>query len=562
VKVPYSRESGKTSYVEAYVLLTPLNSVHACFLNGCAVANFSNPQSPNVDSNSPFRALTQANPRFLKGGSTLMLLQKNGQEWYFSKTGQLLAVKDGPQVTLYERGAEGQMTRLVSLVGSRLAGEIKLEYSDGKLQKAIGRSLAYPSSRVVAVSYSYDNAGRLAGVSTDEGTVGYRYQGTKVSAVTWQDMNSDSHPEVLREYQYDARGRVMSEKNGSSEIVHTISAEFDGLVASSRLTQGKTDASVSGPEVHYDQKMRPVKAVAADGNTTQWSYPESGGVSVTVTGKDGESMTVLEAPDGKSLTIKQNGSIWATAYYDDAGNLIDLSEFGQVVLHQDWRADGQLSRVFSGGQGRSLKYGENGLLSSVMLHPAGAGERPTEWQETRVDAFGRPIEIKDFTGLHVGLTYDESGGLSSVHQPSPDGKNRGFEISRNDKGLVKAVTSSWGDVIYSYGVKDKKKNEGKDVFLDSVVTTRGKRSASIKLDDGHVREVTGFDGSRTSFEYHKGSLDGLLSSVVCADGLNIVYGYNNERLLSEVKVGGKRKVKLEYDNQGRLVSYALEPISQ
>lgn len=551
VKVPYSRESGKTSYVEAHVLLTPLNSVHGYFLNGRAVKNFSNPQSPTVDSSSPFRALTQANPRFLKGGSTLMLLQKNGQEWYFTESGQLVAWKDGPQVTVYER-ENGRIKRIVALHGDMLAGEITLEYTGERLSKATGVALAFPSSKPLAVAYSYDNTGHLTRVATDEGRVGYQYQGEKVAAILWKEKSEDSQPEVVRTYAYDARGRVVSEKNGSTGIDYTVKAESNGLVASTRFADGKKNGENRGTELHYDRQMRPQKALSPDGITTEWNYSPSGSVAMTVTAEDGQSLKVIDLPDGKGRTIERNGRPWFSAGYNEAGQLVRLSDMENTLLQQTWRPDGQLASTKTPLQGISFQYNNKGILSSVLSHPFNAGEQFSEWQETRVDAFGRPVEVKDYTGLRIGLRYDETGNLASIRQQSQDGKFSGFDIARNKNGLVDAVRSSWGDTEYLYDKND---------VLKSVIANRGNSSASVEFGDGRIYEVTGFDGGRTAFDYYnEKSLDGLLSSVQCADGLNLSYTYNDEKLLSAINLGTKRRVKLEYDKEGRVIAYSLKEL--
>lgn len=553
VRVPFSRQSGQTSYVFAHVLLTPLNSVHGYFLGGRAVKNFSNPQSPDIDSNSPFRSLTKAEPRFLNSGSgsTLMLLQKSGQEWHFNEAGQLVAVKDGPQVTVYER-ENGRIKRIAALHGDMLAGEITLEYTGERLSKATGTSLAFPSSKPLTVAYGYDNTGHLTGVATDEGRVGYRYQGEKVAAISWKEKSEDSQPEVVRTYAYDARGRVVSEKNGSTGIDYTVKAESNGLVASTRFADGKKNGEGRGMELHYDQQMRPQKALSPDGITTEWDYPSSGSVAMTVTAEDGQSLKVIDSPDGKGRTIERNGTAFISAAYNDAGQLVRLSDMENTLLQQTWQPDGQLASTETPARGMSFQYNNQGILSSVLVHPYGAGEKFSEWQETRVDAFGRPVEVKDYTGLHIGLRYDEAGGLASIRHRSQDGKVNGIDISRDKKGQVEAVHSSWGDMEYLYD---------KDDMLKSIIANRGNSSASVEFGDGRIYEVTGFDGGHTSFEYYnEESLDGLLSSVQCADGLNLAYTYNNEKLLSAIKVGTKRRVMLEYDERGRVVAYSLEEL--
>ena len=580
VRVPFSRESGKTSYTVAYVLLTPLNTIHGYFLSGRAVKNFSNPQSPDIDSNSLFKSLTRAKSRFLNSGSgsTLMLLQKSGQEWHFNEAGQLVAVKDGPQITQYER-EKGKIIRIVSQYGDTSPAEILLEYDGGKLSKATGKSGAIPSSKTVTVTYSYDDQGLLTGVSTDEGMVGYRYKREKVSAVTWQGTSSDSQPEVIREYEYDTRGRLLTEKDGNSTIVYNISPRQKGIVfsASSPGMGGDDDEDRIGDKkhakhaagsgggggsgdsteviMHYDQQMRPIKSVDPDGIVTTWSYPDSSSVEMTVTDQDKQSITVTDSLDERSRTIKVNGSPWIKVKFNEGGQLVGLSEFGQSILHQEWRLDGQLRRITTADRGTSFEYNENGLLTSIFLHPANAGGRFDEWQETKVNQLGRPIEVKDYRGLHVVLRYDESGGIAAVLQQTPSGNGyQGFEIKRNKNGQIDSVKSPWGNTSYTYGQSDR---------LKKIIAKRGGQSSSVALSNDRVSELTNFDGGRTSFSYHNdGSSKGFLASIKCPDGLDLVYDYNADGLLSTVEVGNQRRVRLEYDDQGRVVAYALETVTE
>jgi len=143
--------------------------------------------------------------------------------------------------------------------------------------------------------------------------------------------------------------------------------------------------------VHFDQHMRPTKTVDAEGDTTVWSYSAAGGVEMTVTTSDRQSLKVVDSPDGNKRTVERNGAPWITAQFDDGGRLANLSEFGHSLLTQEWRPDGQLARTESSAQGASLKYDGQGLLSSIILHPVKAGDQPAEWQQTKLDRKGPSI---------------------------------------------------------------------------------------------------------------------------------------------------------------------------
>jgi RHS repeat-associated protein len=165
VRIPGNREGGKVSYTMGYELLTPLNSVYARFKDIRPVMDLPGSTLQVPDAEGPFYGLATGKPDFFKNAKTHYLLLKNGQEWHFSEYGDLVAIKDGPQVTIYEQDSNSRISRIVSVLGRQLAGEIKLGYDgNGKLIKATGNSFDNKHAKPVEVTYTYDTMGRLAGV--------------------------------------------------------------------------------------------------------------------------------------------------------------------------------------------------------------------------------------------------------------------------------------------------------------------------------------------------------------------------------------------------------------
>ena len=552
VRIPGNREGGKVSYTMGYELLTPLNSVYACFKDIRPVMDLPGSTLQVPDAEGPFYGLATGRPDFFKNAETHKLLLKNGQEWHFTKAGDLIAIKVGGQVTAYERDGEGRVSRIASLIGGQLAGEIKLGYDgNGKLIKATGNSFDNKHAKPVEVTYTYDTTGRLAGVTSNAGTVGYNYTGSLVTAVTWTGKAGDSKPVILRSFQYNTLGQMVSEKAGNVTVAHTITHSPDGMTASSQESLNGGKESGSTTVMQYDRYMRPTSAVA-DGTSTTWSYPAAGGVEMTMATPDKQTLKVVESPDGKSRTLARNGVPWIAAQFNNSGKLSSLSELGRSVLTQEWRQDGQLSRVETPAQGASLQYDAQGSLSSIMLHPAGAGTKLTEWQETKVDRQGRPIDLRDYTGAHLQMNYDEWNGLSALVQQAPNGKGSyGYNIKRNGDGRIDAVNSSWGNTLYNYD------NGGN---IQKIVTTRGGQSATVNLENGKIRSTTGFDGGQTSFDNHKdGALAGMPRLITCANGLELAHNYDANNRLLAVNVGNTHRVRLEYDKLGRVIGYAWEP---
>ena len=550
IRVPVTREGNESTYAICYELITPLNSLYARFRDVRPVPDLQNARLQVPDKDGPFYGLANDHPAFLVNTDTLLLLLKNGSRWHFTPRGDLVAIEDGPQVTVYERGNKGQVTRIVALVGDAPVARIDLEYtSKGTLSKAVGGEIGNPKSKPVEVTYTYAPSGRLAGVGLAEGMVGYGYQGPWVASVTWTEKTSGAKPEMLRTFEYNAQGQVTTEKQGESTLSHAIVASSDGGVEASVTA---TADGGSKNTTRYDRQMRPVEALEADGTHTVWTYKSDGGTDTTITTPDKRQVTLAETAGGRQRTVRMDGEPEITGQFDAAGRLTAMSEGGQTILEQEWQPDGQISEVVTGPHTASFQYSERGLLSSVIEHPSAEKDRFQRWQETTFDRRGLPTRLTDFSGVDVSLAYDDSGALASAVQKTPEG-NLGYSIQRDGTGRILAMKSSWGDTSYGY-------TEAGD--LQRIETKHGTKSASVDLSGGLVRQVTGFDKGVTTFAYHdKDDMAGEISDVVCANGLKLAHEYDGGGRLASVVVGTDRRVRLDYDADGRVVEYALEPLT-
>jgi YD repeat-containing protein len=549
IRVPVRREGNKSTYATCYELLTPLNSLYAKFRDVRLVPDLQNAKVQVPDQDGPFYGLANDRPKFLKDSETLLLLLKNGTRWHFTPQGDLVAVEDGPQVTVYERDGKGWVTRIVALLGGAQAAGVDLEYtSKGTLSRAVGTETGNPGSKPAEVTYTYTPSGRLASVSSAEGAVGYSYQGIWVASVTWTAKKSSAKPETLLTFAYNAQGQVLTEKQGESTLSHAFAASSGGGVEAS-VTTSEDDGRKS--IMRYDRQMRPVEAIEADGTQTVWTYKPDGGTEKTVTTPDKRKVTVAETAGSRQRTVRADGEPEIKAQFDAVGRLTAMSEGGTTILEQEWQPDGQIAEVVTGPRAVFFQYTNGRLLSSLIEHPSAEKGKFRRWQETKLDRRGLPTHLTNFNGLDVSLTYDASGSLASALQKTPEG-NMGYSIQRDDAGRIVAMKSSWGDTSYVYT---------KAGDLHRVETKRGKKSASVDLSGGLVRQVTGFDKGVTTFAYHdKGDMAGALSSVVCANGLKLVHRYDARGQLASVAVGTNRSVRLDYDAEGRIVAYTLEPL--
>ncbi len=410
VQVPVSRDGSKVSYATHYELITPLNSLYARFAAVRPVPELQNSKLQVPDQDGPFYGLANDHPKFLKNAETLMLYLKNGIRWHFTKHGDMVAIEDGPQVTVYERGDRAEVTRIVALLGGVRASEITLDYSsDGTLSKAVGKVQENTQAQPVEVSYAYDSSGHLSGVRLSEGTMSYEYRGTWVTTVTWIDKASGAQPKALSEFEYNAQGQLTSERRGKSNLRNAIAAVSGGGMEASITEEANNGLKTV---TCYDRQMRPIESKEADGTSTHWDYRPDGGVDTIVTTPDNQKVTVSESAGGRKRTIRADGAPEITEQFDAGGHLTTLAEDDHTLLEQKWHLDGQVAKVVAGSYSASYQYSEDGLLSSVTEYPSTEKGNHQHWQRTAIDRRGFPTHLTDFRGLDVGLSYDAEGRLA------------------------------------------------------------------------------------------------------------------------------------------------------
>lgn len=255
---------------------------------------------------------------------------------------------------------------------------------------------------------------------------------------------------------------------------------------------------------------------------------------------------MTKSANGRERVIEAQGEPEIRVCYDEGGRMVAVEEDGKELLSQEWRQDGQLHKVEAKDQTASLAYDDNAVLKTITLHPPVEGTRLSEWQETLVDRFGRPVEVKDCTGLDLQMGYDDDGKLQALIQNTSNG-NLGFSIERDQDGRVERIASSWGVTDYAY-------SDSGELYL--VETTRNQKKAAVELAAGRITKQTSYDGGTTEFKYKSRGRDkGLLQSIECPNHLKLSNMYDSKGRIKQVSVGNVREVSIEYDNEGRIVGY-------
>jgi len=543
-RVPVHREGDVTSFQTVYEAVTPLNSTYTRFsrIEPILALDSSRLMVPDAAQVSEFHGLADVQASFLSGPTT-KLIRKDGGAWHFDKAGNLVATEAGGVRVIYERDAKGRPTRILGLLGRQPVASIDLAYNAAGLLESASATREGEAAPAATVRYAYDASGRLAAMESDAGRLGYRYQGPWVTAVTFAPMAADPGQDpAVRTFEYDARGRLLRE----------IAA--DGTATDYRVAVGPDGPSLTvvpaggGAEtVRYDGAFRPVAAKYADGTGAAWRYPNEGGTILDLEdGAGNPAARVMESADGRHRTLSMEAGPQITSEHDEAGHLTALAEGGQTLLEQNWAPDGRLRTAKTESQTEHYEYDADGLVTRVLQTPPGAGERFDTWQATRLDPFGRPLEVKDSRGLDLTLGYDGAGRLQKAVSRQRD-ETYGVELTRDGAGRIEAIAAPSGKQSYRYDPNG---------LLASLQEEKGGATALSEWGSGLLRRVRQFDGGVTTLAYYDDKARaGLLKTIVAPNDLALNYGYDADDRLTAVDVGGRSRLVLDYDGQGRLAGW-------
>lgn len=550
VKIPVRREGNEVFYQSAYELITPLNSAYVRFSRVEEVSELANTHLLVPDQPSDFLGLSDDKPEFLSG-PTHKLIRKDGGAWHFIEGGSLVAVEQNGFRTVYERDVNGRLTRIIGLLGRRPLAFIELNYNaSGRLEFAKAeRAGDAPESTESIVRYEYDDGGRLTVIISESGKIGYQYQGSWVTTVTHQIAN-ENEKVTLHSFEYNSQGQLLSDVDADGvKTTYHVTPDSQG----STITTNKSGKTSEVDSIRYDQSFRPLEANYANGTRSVWDYSTDKGTVMVLTEPNGETVKFIESADQRRRTLELNQQDRISSEYDSSGRMISLVENDRTLLQQQWSPNGQLQSANSENHAEHFTYDADGLMSSVIATPPGESGQFKHWQETKLDTIGRPVEIKDYRGLHVSIGYEESGELAGMitHR---GGKNYGFNLIRDNFGRVQEVQSSWGKQQYSYEATG---------FLTKMQINKDGVNSAAEWKSGQLHAVKQFDGGNLSLTYYEDDQHaGLLKQLTTPNELILTYHYNATNQLRTVAIGKEIILELDYNERGNLTGWSYRAAKQ
>jgi YD repeat-containing protein len=521
-------------------LSSPLNSIGARFSEARHVPQFK-ADLYVPDKPCGILALAAADDPLVPHAKTRVLF-KDGRDWSFDETGNLVAEHAAPFTTAYVRDGAGKVCQIVGYDFDKATAAIDLVYDGhGRLQSA--------RSGDDVANYKYGKDGTLDSVATPEGSTHYSYEQGLVKTVSWSGRDAlgrFGEPRLLRAFDYSANGQLVAERSADGRET-TFAVASDGR--RHRLVMAPGGDTERGSVAVYDDSLRPVELTTADKTTTRWEYAADGGVIMETASPDGERARTCVSGDGKQVTETSAG-ITVQKGFDESDRLASIAVDGQTVVQQSWHPNGLLKSTDFETHSVVPQHDEHGRVTSVLQVKPARGGKFDRWQETAFDGSGRTVAVKDYSGGNVEVAYDREGDVASV-VTERDGKRLGLNVTKNAAGQVARVESSWGNEARHYDAAGR---------LEQVVLEKGAASASASYRDGCLATATGFDGGETGFKYGAAvqTGPGRLTSVE-TPAIRLAYDYGPDGALAAVDLGDDYRIRYEYDEQGAITRLAVSP---
>ncbi|MBL1265044.1 RHS repeat-associated core domain-containing protein [Candidatus Methylomicrobium oryzae] len=443
--------------------------------------------------------------------------------------------------------------------------------------------------------YAYDNQERLVRVSYPDNTPGdttdnplriYHYE--KANFPQALTGITDENGSRYATYQYDDQGRAISSEHAGGADKHQLLYNGDGTttitdaIGSSRTytfqsilgvnrTTGQSQPGGAGCSAAasawtYDANSNLSTETDFNGNKTSYNYDPTRNLELSRTEAVGTALqrtiTTTWHPTLAVPTEISEPNRTATFKYDDKGHLIEKSiTAGGVsrIWQYTYNESGQVSQATDASMNArtSFEYDNQGNLSKIT----DALGSITQIQGH--DAHGRPLQIKEPSGLVTTLSYDSRGRLinqkadmeethysyDKVGQLTkitwPSGAIASFIY--NDAHRLTQITDDQGNKIV-YTLDAAGNQIQKDVYdkNSNLVRTRSQqfdalsRLAKVIGSQGQTTEIFyDANGNRTQSKY---PLQHITTATY--DALNHLIGHTD---------ANRNAIQYEYDNNDNLI---------
>ena len=307
----------------------------------------------------------------------------------------------------------------------------------------------------------------------------------------------------------------------------------------------------------YDDKGRLIAEKDPLGAVTEYQYNEAGRLVAVIPPED--LPTTYEYCNGFVRVVNRGKAKWIY-WRNHQGDITEQVDPHGHSTHYEYDARGRLLEVrYPDGSRHQLGWNNLGQLLEERLPDGGQ-------RKYRYDAQGRQITRQDESGAITHYQWDTANRLA--HITLPGGGTRTYAY--NPYGNVTAERDELGRITrYEYadglhlvsrrinpdGSQLRYRYDNARLLLSDIENERGEQYHLDYYTNGLIQQETGFDGSRTAYEY---DLNGQLlkKTEFGDDDSELVTQYQRDaagRLLVKTLADGEA-IHYRYDALGRLVN--------
>ncbi|QNB08849.1 LysM peptidoglycan-binding domain-containing protein [Herbaspirillum frisingense] len=427
-----------------------------------------------------------------------------------------------------------------STVSSLRPASSAMDRSSAVTYDALNRVLTKRSAENTVTSYTYDVAGNVIKTSTAVGT-------DDVRTITAR---------------YDLLGRLTGEltAQGTQALVgQTTASQIDYVWTTYGISYTYDAAGRLAMKVeqgrpvryYYDADGRQTFQINALGEVQENQYNSLGQLNATVAYGTRIDVSALQGGLADSAFLQKIDAIRNPARdsklsytYDNGGSLSQSTDaIGNVTSYQyDAFGDVTGTRQTINGQLRQIStnvYDHRGQLVSVTADPLGINTVTN----TRYDAFGRAIELRDANGNVSTRQYDHIGRLIQTKDPL----NAALSSTYDAFDRVLSKTDALGNITrYAY-----------DDAARSVMVTTPENIVMTTVHDrfGETTSVTDGLGNVTRYVY---DADGdLIKTITPLGETDNTYDAAGHLILTTDPNG--HQVSYAYDQAGRVLTRQVDP---
>jgi len=345
-------------------------------------------------------------------------------------------------------------------------------------------------------------------------------------------------------WKYDSRGKVISEKTARYGATAFVGKTFEYDSDGRHLHSITDELGLTTVYEAYDKLGNPTKVTDHNGNSTSYTYDDRGNL-LTASYPDGTSVDISYGWGGEGLYTKTETSNVAPE------TIVHYDALGREIRTGVKRFDGQW-------QFTDNVYNSRGLLEKRSMPFRGTLAK--SWTVLSYDEYGRPVSIKEPSGMMTSWTYDGASvtetkdGISTTRTIDANGDivkvtdpGGTIEYSLNDIGQPESITAPGGvKTTFTYDAywrRSKMEDPSAGTWTDSyvcnadgssVVTRTNPNGKVVTYTDkyGRTTKVERPGEYNTSYTY---DADGRLLKEESTNGTGREYWYDSHDRVTSIK---------------------------